>query len=311
MKCPPGSTTIAKYLMMTTLPDNFARGVLSQHLPVLTNVLLVLTIAWLAAQLTWQMIPAPAQMGAAEMHSLVPVQQPVSPTHFDRDIAELHLFGTASQSAASKPAPVRNAPATRLNLTLRGLLATGDPKTSLAIIQNPKKDERHFSIGDSVFGLATLEEIHTDRVILLHNGRYETLHLPENRIALKSSAARNPEGQRLGKNRDRVMRMTSLVKQYNKVKLDNVRNPWQLIQWEPVMKDGKIVGMKLSAEEEKEFLSRHGLNLGDVVTSINGNTLDGGKGLVKALDAIAEQENLVFGIQRGGKQKQIHIHVPQ
>ncbi len=296
--------------MMTTLPDNFARGVVSQSLPTLTNVLLVLVIAWLAAQLTWQMIPAPAPMGVSETQDDVTVRPPVAPAYFDRDIAELHLFGTVGQSATGKPAPVRNAPATRLNLTLRGLLATGDPKTSLAIIQNPKKDERHFSIGDSVFGLATLEEIHTDRVILLHNGRYETLHLPENRIAIKAST-RNPGEQRLGKNRDRVERMTALVKQYNKVKLENVRNPWQLIQWEPVMKDGKIVGMKLAAEEEKEFLNRHGLDLGDVITSVNGHELDGGAGLVKALDAITDEENLVFGVQHGGKQKQVHIHVPQ
>jgi len=295
--------------MMTTLPDHSACGAVNQHLPALTNALLVLSIAWLAAKLTWQLIPASTPVTTAEPAPLPPSQ--INPaTHFDRDLAALHLFGTAGASSVSKPKSIRNAPATRLNLTLRGLLATDDPKTSLAIIQNPKKEERHFSIGDKVFGLATLEEIHANRVILLHDGRYETLYLPEDRIALKTSS-RQPLEQRLGKNRMRVERMTRLVKEYHKEKLENVRNPWQLIQWEPVMKDGTIVGMKLAAEEEKEFLNRHGLKLGDVITSINGNKLNGGEGLVKALDAIADEENLVFGVEHGGKQRQVHILVPQ
>ncbi|TCK19284.1 general secretion pathway protein C [Thiogranum longum] len=294
---------------MTTLPENFQIGALNRRLPTLTNIILTLVIAWMAARLTWQLVPAPPRPDIPE-HNIPSRQQPTRPRDLDRNIAELHLFGTPGKRVTSKPAPGQSAPATRLKLTLRGLLATDNPDTALAIIQDPKKDERHFSIGDSVFAMATLKAIYPDRVILLHNGRYETLHLPENRIALKTPKPR-PVGQRLGKNRERVERMTRLVKEYHKKKLENVRNPWQIIQWEPVMKNGKIAGMKLEAEEEKDFLNRHGLDLGDVVTSINGHELDGGEGLVKALDAVSEAEELVFGIQRGGKEKQVHVHVPQ
>ncbi len=294
---------------MTSLPANFMPGALGHRLPPLANTALILVIAWLAARLTWQLLPAPVPREALPPAGAAGTPRPQRAAD-GRELADLHLFGAAKPAEAAHPAVVRDAPITRLNLTLRGLLATDDPKNALAIIQNAKKEERHFATGDTVFGLATLEVIRADHVILLHNGRYETLRLPRELVAV-AAPERRTRDVRLGKNRERVERMQALVREYHKKKLDNVRNPWQVIQWKPVMEDGRIVGMQLVAEEEREFLERHGLKLGDIVTSINGHEMDGGEGLVKALEAITEEENLVFGVRSGDRQKQVHVRVEQ
>ena len=88
----------------------------------------------------------------------------------------LNLFGnTEKNTSINKTSEAKQ---TKLAFTLRGALATDDPKQGIAQIQNANKQEQHFAVNDNVFGKATLEEVHVDRVILLHNGRYETLLLP-------------------------------------------------------------------------------------------------------------------------------------
>ena len=92
-------------------------------------------------------------------------------------LKNLDLFGTPEKNKAVNK--TSEAKQTKLSLTLRGVLATDDPKQGIAQIQNAKKEERHFAVNDNIFGQATLEEIYADRVIILHNGKYETLLLPE------------------------------------------------------------------------------------------------------------------------------------
>jgi len=99
-----------------------------------------------------------------------------APSSKKSSLNTLNLFGNAEKSASIHKAS--EAKQTKLAFTLRGALATDDPKQGIAQIQNANKQEQHFAVNDNVFGKATLEEVHVDRVILLHNGRYETLLLP-------------------------------------------------------------------------------------------------------------------------------------
>src|SRR5690606_5996394 len=97
-----------------------------------------------------------------------------------REVARLHLFGEAvtTQEAVVEAVP-RDAPDTRLRLTLRGLFAARDPDQALAIVAEPGGDEKADRIGDPRPGGAELREIHADRIILSRAGRYETLRLPQ------------------------------------------------------------------------------------------------------------------------------------
>jgi len=110
-----------------------------------------------------------------------------------RRIAAQHLFGAAATGDNTREKPVA-APDTRLSLVLNGTVASNDEGHSYALISNPSGQTQSFSKGERVFGMAVLEEIYTDRVILSRNGRNESLRLPEKRIGGGEQDARQDAG---------------------------------------------------------------------------------------------------------------------
>lgn len=94
------------------------------------------------------------------------------------DLADWHLFGNAAgpPAPAPEPRPV-DAPATRLDLKLLGVLASDDRGDARAIIGAPGVPDRHYRLGDTVPAGAELAAIRRDHVLLKRNGRFETLAL--------------------------------------------------------------------------------------------------------------------------------------
>jgi len=284
-----------------------------QWLPVLANVVLVAWVALLFSELLWPFIvdgndvpPAPEYITAIDAG-----QAADKNTITGRQIAAWHLFGKAGAPAAkTNPVPA-NAPDTKLVLTLRGIYAADDKHLGLAIIQNPKKEEKYFAYRDSVFGLATLEEIYVDRVILLRNGRYETLRLPEERLAFQAKVSSNKGIRKQMSSEEYVNSMRGEMKKIHKMTLREMKNPWQYLYFEPEIINGSMTGLKLTAEEESEFLARQGLEVGDIITSVNGIQIDGGGGVAKAMNELSDRDDddrLELIIMRKGRSKTIIIN---
>ena len=74
--------------------------------------------------------------------------------------------------------PVKqDAPQTRLNLTLVGLVASSNPQTALAVITHRGK-QNTYGLNEAIEGTrATLQAVYPDRVIIRNSGRDETLML--------------------------------------------------------------------------------------------------------------------------------------
>lgn len=230
-------------------------------------------------------------------------QQPSSGRQQDELETASHLFGMEVQQ--EKLTPVIE---TTLQLTLRGVFAVADPTKGLAIIGSPTRSEKYFVAGQDIFAQARLKEVYDDRVILFRNGRYETLRLPEK--ALAAMQHNNSRSKRMSRDeyaRKHVEYMRGKMKDIHKMTLNRMRNPWQYLYFEPALVDGKIMGLKLTAEEEKGFLAKHGIELGDIITSINGQRLDGGAGVARALNEIGQADDLDLVIDRSGESKTLHI----
>ncbi|MGD8998853.1 MAG: type II secretion system protein N [Granulosicoccaceae bacterium] len=149
------------------------REQLARYLPWLVNILLAVllvnsmlnvTLQWLSST-SGEDTPATIAAPAAEK---VQRQQAAQ-------IAQLHLFGKA-QLQSVKQAPTV-APETKLNLVLRGVIASGRAAGALAIVGPRGGKEKSYAIGETLPGGAELKEIYADRVILQHRGRLETLTL--------------------------------------------------------------------------------------------------------------------------------------
>lgn len=278
--------------------------------PSIINILLILPLAFGFSKLSGYFLAPPdsAYQARAPRVMAIPAAQQMTRSVHPQQIARLHLFGKPNvRKKPVKPvvAPVQE---TRLNLTLRGIAAENDKHDGLAIIQQPNKQEKHFKVGDTVFGLATIKEIYADHIVLLRNGKYETLRLPEQRIAQKfSKPVLQARNRHMPTPEEHVAFMRQEMKKIHKMTLSEMRNPWQYIYFEPAMENGRITGLKLANEDEKEFFARYGLELGDVITSVNGNPLNRGGGVAKAMNILSDGGRFELVINRKGAKKTFTI----
>ena len=272
------------------------------------NVLLVVWLAWLLADLSWLLIPSSGTESA-----LITVQVPVStpaagsrPRIDERQIASWHLFGEAGKTAA---APARkstlNAPETRLKLTLRGVFASDEDAQARAIIGDPRGKEDSYALGDPLPGGATLSEIHPDRIILERNGRFETLRLPRQKTGGVAAARRGTRSAASGS--------AGKAAAFSRYRAEIKQNPASFLNYvraTPARQNGKFIGFRLQAGKQRGALKELGLMPGDIVTQINGVQIDSPAKGMKAMQALGEGDSVNITLLRGGKEKSMSLTLP-
>ncbi len=274
------------------------------------NMLLVIWLAWLLANLSWMLLPGSSEGEAQSVEvTLTPVQVVRPPPHIDeQQIASLHLFGEAGKDKPAKKTAV-NAPETRLKLTLRGVFASDDSSSAnlaRAIIGDPRGKEESYAPGDPLPGGAKLSEIYPDRIILERNGRFETLRLPKK--TMKTGSAR------LGSRRS-TTRTTSSgnATAFSRYRSEIKKNPASLMNYvraTPERKDGKFIGFRLQAGKEPGAMKELGLKPGDVVTSINGVQIDSPAKGMKAMQSLGEGDSVNVTLLRNGQETSMSLTLP-
>ena len=276
-------------------------GKLLRWLPRLVNLLLLTGIAWLVYQLVLQFIPNDARdtlhVTDIETATAPAVRQETG----HHKIADWHLFGESAdldETESTSRIPT-HAPETRLKLSLKGIVATDDHTLGYAIIQKPDKEEKHFKVQDSVFGLATLEEIYVDRVILKRNGSYETLRLPVEFIA----------GD-LDLERRRQEEIKRVVTDYRDTFLS--RDGMELIKlfgFKPAYKNASFTGFIVTAMGDKgrEMMQTIGVEEGDLITAVNGLRFSETIDAVEQLKDLKAAASVDFIIERNGSDIPFHL----
>jgi general secretion pathway protein C len=274
---------------------------LTSWLPTTSSALLVIAIAYLLATPFWQVIAPRPPRDSLSPRNPSPLTWTKSPRPiYDKQIAQLHLFGEASKVQTDQ-VPV--APETRLNLNLRGVFSSDDQKNALAIIASGGTDERYYRVGDSIPGGATLKAVYPDRVLLERNLQMETLALPKGkdpgiRISVQPVTATS----------------TALIHANSGAKLNQLRqrilkNPTQLnkmLSARPFSKDGQFVGYRLSLRENAGLARELGLESGDIVTSVNGITLDRPEKGLNALQNLVSAPEVTLTLLRNGSEVTVH-----
>lgn len=144
-----------------------------RRLPWLVNIVLLLLLIEVISRIGLQWLaPETETKSLAATQTISVKQAPV--VNVARQVAQYHLFGRADVIAGNAPTV---APQTKLNLVLRGVIASKSQEEALAIIATRGGDEKGYSPGERLPGGAELKEIYADRVILQHRGRLETLML--------------------------------------------------------------------------------------------------------------------------------------
>jgi general secretion pathway protein C len=270
------------------------------------TVILILMLAYARARLTWSLLaPAPLTLPApvvtpAQVAVTGSAESPAASSSLSR-VAAVHLFGQAeAREEEAVQVPV-DAPDTRLNLSLKGVLAASTVEHGLALIADDRGEERHYAVGAELPGGATLEQVHGDRVVLRRAGRFEQLRLPRDApLSGEAPTALVPQ----------PMAPTGAIPEATRQQwLEDPRTLFDMVQAQPVMEDGAIRGFAISPRRDARAFRQAGLRPGDVVTSINGVTIAGMSDPAALMEQLAGASELQLDIERNGRPQSVVIQV--
>jgi type II secretion system protein C len=202
-------------------------------------------------------------------------------------IAQKNLFGTLGKVAveAAQPTPP---PQTPLSLTLIGTFLTKGQEP-YAIIEDKKKQTQDvFSLEQSIFGQATLKQIREDHVEIERDGKREILKLDD----LGSAAPSGAGVSSLGSD-EFVVEEAELDKG-----LENL--PLLLTQARavPYFKEGRSIGLRLFAIKNGSLYEKIGLKNGDILKSINGNSLGDISQALKLFEQLKQERSINLVLER-------------
>lgn len=258
---------------------------------------LLLAVSYTASVTTWNLVSVFQTPEAVAIPPVASVQ-PVSSQTSAAPISAMHLFGSSAQAPSGGPI---DAPETRLNLTLNGVIASTDKRIARAFIATAGDTEKSYIIDATLPGGAVLKEIYPDRVILLRSGRYETLRMPKkvDSIILDDNVDIKPVTSPVNTIQPNVTREEVL--QYKQKLLTAPNELAGAVRQRPVRRDGKIIGYRVFPGSEKEVFNRLGLKPGDIVTGINGMPLSDPASAMALYGQLPQMSELNIEVQRQGQ----------
>ncbi|WP_432210011.1 type II secretion system protein N [Marinobacter alkaliphilus] len=94
-------------------------------------------------------------------------------------LANLTLFGAATDTGGAVEVDTENLPETNLRLSLRGVLAADGEFPGSALIEDDKGKTEAYLVGNELPGNAKLRTVFPNRVIIERAGKLENLYFPE------------------------------------------------------------------------------------------------------------------------------------
>ncbi len=266
------------------------------------SLLLIVACAYLFVEMTWMLLPQDeTHVAPLQQSNKSAVNKQAQQNNF-RQLTSANLFGVSEKAVSQKQT---KAPETKLNLTLKGVLAAKPMERASAIIAQGKSGKEDiYSVGDRVPGGVLIKEIHPDYVVLERNGQLETLKLQ------KISGVAGFESTR--ESRDAGGRSSNLSPgaALKEIRGDILKNPTSFGDYAlPVLvkENGKQIGYRLKPQKKGELLSELGIQSNDVITEINGVKLDKPENGISALRKLSTAKNLNIVVKRNGAEVPLNI----
>jgi general secretion pathway protein C len=288
----------------------------------LRQVLLYLLALWAVlalGRLFWSFLPSaePAETGPVAVINPVSNSHAASaaaPVDIDRMVA-WHLFGQAgavvpaaseapdAESKANARAGIENgAHETRLQLKLVGIVASTEDGLGYAVIEF-QNQQAVYSVEDKlpVPGEVVLAKVMPRQVVLDNGGTYELLTLFEDsNLGIATSAVAAPpapvaRGQ-IDKRGD--PQASSLATTYRDRLFKDPQSLAEVVSISAVREGEQLKGFRVSPGKDKEQFDQLGFKAGDVVTSVNGVSLDNPANTMALYNTMRTANEVVFELER-------------
>ncbi|MCB1705605.1 MAG: type II secretion system protein GspC [Halioglobus sp.] len=299
----------------------------------LRRVLLCLLAIWAVLALTrliWALVPVAEPAGAANPEVINPVSsggstRDAEPVDIDSLVA-WHLFGEAGEAVVDIPLPQETAEAssrdgieegakeTRLQLTLRGIVSSTEDGLGYAIIESNNQQDV-YAVEDKLplAGEVTLAKVMPRQVVLDNGGTYELLVLYEDSNlggpappmpSANSAPAPVPQVER----RDDPT-TASLAQSYRERLYQNPQSLAEVVRISAVREGSTMRGYRINPGTDAEQFSQMGFEAGDVVTGINGISLDDPTNTMVLYNSLRTAGEVVFELERGGQPISLSVNL--
>lgn len=277
----------------------------ARSLPRLAEAVLVALLAYALAGLVWRLVPAPAG-SAWQAPREAPLPSAAAGTQGPNVdlIAGAHLFGDVPAGADAALTELTEAPDTRLDLTLLGILAATADRGSRALIGASNGEEKPYAIGDDVVRGVRLQAIFPDRVILARGGQLETLRLdrdaPNRSAGTPTSVAEAPASGSTD-----TAAMLSTIRQEL---LTDPSRASEYIRIQPASSGGQLRGYRIYPGRDRAAFNAVGLRPGDLVTQVNGIQLNDANTALQMLGQLSQASSISVMVDRGGQQQVVNVN---
>jgi len=265
-------------------------------------------LAYQLALITWSLLPVEKTTveWVAPKRSLEKSGNKID----NRKLNAQHLFGqnVKPESVPKKELLPDTMSATKLNLTLVGVIAATEPRYSSAIIAYQGKQDSYF-IDSKIEGTsASVYEIYEDRIVLDENGVYQILMLdglePVNkqqnkkpsRAVAKKAGTKSNKVTKVDLNRSEILKNPSKLSNY--------------INISPVREDGKIKGYRVKPGRDPSLFSQSGLENGDLVIELNGIDLTDMAESMTLMKAFPTMTEISLTVDREGQLYDLYLSIP-
>jgi general secretion pathway protein C len=288
-----------------------------QKINLLVVALLAIFLLSYAAELTWRLWPQPASNNRVENISN---GQPVTLKNSNNrlnlaDIKRLNLFGDYN-AAPIEEKELTDAPVTRLNLTLTGVVTSSAKDQGAAIIEN-RNQQQTYGIGEKIEGTnASLKVVYADRVIIKNGQTSETLMLDGVDYNTNSNQSTNQQRQAPIK-RSQPINQSALRQtlsndaiQASRELQDKPASFVDYIRVSPHRPNGELSGYRVSPGKKPALFKAAGLKSGDVITELNGLDLTNMQQALEAMNMLKELQSLQMSVQRKDELITIYLDLP-
>jgi general secretion pathway protein C len=297
----------------------------------LRQVLLCLLAIWAVLALTtliWALVPTTESAASVVSEVINPVTSGGSARDADPvDIDSLvgwHLFGEVGEALVDIPLPQESEQAssrdgiedgaseTSLQLKLRGIVSSNEDGLGFAIIES-NNEQDVYAVEDKLplAGEVILAKVMPKQVVLDNGGTYELLVLYEESSmdVPAMPAAANTSARPAQVERREDPETASIAQSYRDRLYQNPQSLAKVVRISAVREGSALRGYRISPGTDAEQFTQLGFEEGDVVTGINGVSLDNPSNTMVLYNSLREAGDVVFELERGGQQQTLSVNL--